>query len=447
VPAGPSPEAGPAAAMRELQRAVGNRAVSRMAEQGAAPLYLVDGLGNRRVQRLRVQERAARQVARDTKRESDMPDYAGDPRAPLPKPPPAPHMVFESPTAWDPVSAPDAFRDYGLLKADEKKMAFEISYPNGNLSKALAALGSTNAADDKYAASVRELLRWVEETETRKASGTNDAGMAETQAGFLKSDPTVVKGGWGGAKTKTRWELLLAPAQAAWTTRGKAAIIKMVAHAQGAAPELKLKEETFELKFHELDKISLKALAAGGSQPGKTVTVGFEFVAEVEVNPAYALSTVVHELGGHPVYDGTDGGTYGGALYQQSAAAAKKKGVKLADMKGAETYNYFQSEIYSLLKELPYWTEVTKADQGKRLDVGGAQATPEGLNYNPRKGIVTEIDEVKAKWEPSLGLALLHGFYQRIKMDPTMKPFSIAEFEKLIRQEFTDADAADKILK
>src|SRR3954470_12314766 len=95
APAVPVAETGPAAAMRELQRAVGNRAVGRMAEQGAAPLYLVGGLGHRRVQRLRIQERTAGQVARGPKRESDMPDYSGDRRAPLPTPPPSPEMVFE----------------------------------------------------------------------------------------------------------------------------------------------------------------------------------------------------------------------------------------------------------------------------------------------------------------------------------------------------------------
>jgi len=137
--------------MRELQRAVGNRIVRRMAEAGTAPLYLVDGLGNRRVQRLRIRERTSGQVARGPGRESDMPDYSGDRRAPLPKPPSSPYLVFEDSTAWDPATAPNAFRDYGLLPDDQKRMAFQISYPNGNLAKALQALGASKREYHEYA--------------------------------------------------------------------------------------------------------------------------------------------------------------------------------------------------------------------------------------------------------------------------------------------------------
>jgi hypothetical protein len=365
--------------------------------------------------------------------------------APTPAPPPAPEKVFEDPTAWAVAGAPKAFQAYSALSDSQRRKAFEISYPSGHVGKALGALGRTNAEDDKYFGSAQELLRWVEEAETQKAFGAGEKAMVTKQADFLKSDPKVVSGGgWGGTK-KTRWASLLSPAQLDWKKRGYDAIKKMVTYAATAAPELKLADTTFELEFEEIDKIALGALATGGSKPGKTLYVGFEFVAAVEVNPAYALSTVVHELYGHPTYD-TGGSSYAGELYKKAAAEATAKGAKLSDTEGGETYNYYQSEIYSLLKELPYWTKVSAAEAGKKLDVASkTKSTLEDLNFDPRGSIVSWLSEIKARWEPSVGAALLAGFYKRISVDPTIQKMSVTEFESLVKKVF-GTKAAD-ILK
>lgn len=412
---------------------------SRPAARGiggdAAPLV------ERGVPHLGVRQSAALHIA--CKREPDMPDY-WDPRAPMPRPPRAAYYVFEEAYARSPDTAPLAFRDYGLLTPKEKRLAFEISYGSGNLQKALKALGPANAIDDRYSGSVQELLRWVEEAEAQQAFGANEEAMVEKQASFLRSDPSVTVGGWGGTK-KTRWKSLLGPARADWTKRGKAAITKMAAFAAAHAPELKVTEATFELKFHEVDLASLGAIATGGSKPGKTVMVGFEFVAAVEVNPKYALSTVVHELYGHPLYDSPGGRTYGGDLYARAAAEAKKKGVKIKDLTGSETFNYYQSEIYSLLKEVPYWTAVSKDDTGKTLDVGGTTTTPERINYDPRGAIESWIGEINKRWEPSVGIAMLAGFYRRIKLDPTIDAKAVKAFEQRVKKVF--GANADKILE
>jgi hypothetical protein len=307
------------------------------------------------------------------------------------------------------------------------------------LQKALAALGPVNAIDPKYADAVHGILRWIEETETRKTAGKTDDEMAKTQAGFVKAK-AASPSGWGGTTT-TRWAGLLPAAQTAWTDRGNKAIDAMVAHATAHAPELKLTKASFELDFDKVDRVSLGALATVGSKRGETVSVGFEFVVTAEVDPAYALSTVVHELLGHPIYDEKAGApNYAGKLYK--AAAAKVPASVSIDRSGDESFNYWPSEIYSLLKEIPYWTVVTPADKKKKLKLPGSTTTADTLNYDPRGMIEAWLKEIKANWDPSLVNAIVRGFYKRIASDPGMKKVSVTEFEKIVKKVFAAADAA-----
>lgn len=389
-----------------------------------------------------ISQRAAPHVARE-KRVADMQDYQ-DPRQPMPRPPRAAYMVFEEAFAWHPDTAHLAFRDFALLSQKHKRLAFEISYKSGNLQRSIEALGSVAAADEKYAASVQELLRWIEEAETVKAFGLNEEAMVEKQAGFLEADPgKATTPGWGGTR-KTRWKALLPKAREEWKKRGEAAIKKMAAYAQAEAPELNVTEASFELEFDKIDRASLGAIATSGSKPGKTLYVGFEFIAVVEIDPAYALSTIVHELYGHPSYDAPDDMTYGGVLHQKAAKLAKKKGVKVKDPSGHESFNYYQSEIYSLLKEIPYWTQVAQSHAGQPLDVAGTTRTPEAIDFDPRGPIEHWLTEIRDRWEPSVGAALLAGFHKRIKLDPTISADALSEFEKQVRQVF--GEAAKEIL-
>ena len=347
--------------------------------------------------------------------------------------------VFEEPSAATPAGAKVALDKYLLLDASDQRTARRWSLGTGALQKVLAALGPAEAANPKYATVVHDILRWIEETETRKTTGKTDAEIAKTQAGFIKTQAASPPG-WGGTST-TRWAGLLPAAQASWTKRGTKAIDDMVAHATSAAPELKLAKSSFELAFDAIDKTSLGALATVGSQPGKTVMVGFEFVATVEVNPAYALSTVVHELLGHPVYDEASGApNYAGKLYK--AAAAQVPASKTIDRSGDESFNYWPSEIYSLLKELPYWTAVGAADAKKKITLPGGTTNAAKLNFDPRGAIRDWVRSIQSEWEPSLVNGIVRGFYRRIAHDPSIRKTSVTEFEAIIKKEFSATDAA-----
>ncbi|GAA1383282.1 hypothetical protein GCM10009661_62730 [Catellatospora chokoriensis] len=349
--------------------------------------------------------------------------------------------VFANPVAATPAGAPAAFDAYKALAADDKEKALKWAHSTGRLKLVLAALGPVRAAEPKYADIVHGILRWIEETETRKTTGKTDAEMAKVQATFIKAQPSAPPG-WGGT-TQTRWAGLLPAARRDWADRGLKAIAAMVSYAHGAAPELGLTAGSFELNFDLMDTLSLGSLAAVGSAPGKNVTIGFEFVALVEVDPAYALSTVVHELAGHPMYDEASGAStysanYAAKLY--SAAAAQVPSV--ADPHGNETFGYWQSEIYSLLKEIPYWRAVLPAHAAKRLDLPGPATTAAATAYDPRSEIPGVLQSIRDNWEPSLVNGLVRGFYQRVANDPSMRRESVTEFENIVRQVFPAADAA-----
>src|SRR5205085_4576514 len=95
------------------------------------------------------------------------------------------------------------------------------------------------------------------------------------------------------------------------------------------------------------------------------VMVGRPFVRYVEANPAYALSTVFHELRGHPEYGtyGAAGTEYGLTLYDR--AAARMPGYVRPTGAGRtseiDAYAYPETEIYSLLREFTYFVPLAPA--------------------------------------------------------------------------------------
>ena len=302
-----------------------------------------------------------------------------------------------------------------------------------------------NARQAKYGTVVNEILRWIEETETRKTTGKSNAEMAKLQAGFIKADPKVASGNWGGVpKTQTRWAGLLEPVQKAWTARANAAISKTVTYASTKAPELKLKAATFEFDPEAIDQASKFAVAAVGSKPGETVSVGFEFVTQVEVDPGYVLSTVVHELYGHPRFNSPSNATIYGRTYQgdlfKEAAKLTPPGT-VADPEGTQTYNYWSSEMYSWLLMIPYYKPTAAGDAAKVLNTPGQKSTMGKENEDPAVSAEGWMAHMKSKWEPSLAVGLMRGFYKRLVNDPAVQKASITACEGMIKRVF-GADAA-----
>ena len=385
----------------------------------------------------RVQQAPTALVARDS-----VPVAAGSGWFPsqqtVPPGTPPPWGCFENSATWTAAGAPKEFDKFLALSLPEREQVLVKTYASGALSKSLAALG-LNARLPKYADVVREILRWIEENETRKTTGKNDAEMAKVQAGFIKADPKVAAGNWGGEKTtaaspKTRWGGLLEPAQKAWEKRAVAAITKVVAYASVNAPELQVTAASFEFEPEKVDASSKAALGTGGSKPGENMRIGFEFVAMVEVNPAYVLQIVAHELYGHPVFNGPTKRTYQGDLFTKAAALAPAGTV--TDPTGTQTFNYYASELYSWLLMIPYAKTTDAGDVKKEIESPDGKRAVTSLNYDPVAGAEGWLTRIKSKWEPSLVVGLVRGLYQRVRNDPTVKPLSKTTFATIIKKVF-----------
>ncbi|MGZ4274315.1 MAG: hypothetical protein ACXVRP_11200, partial [Solirubrobacteraceae bacterium] len=102
------------------------------------------------------------------------------------------------------------------------------------------------------------------------------------------------------------------------------------------------------------------------------------------------------------------------------------------------SYGYHESEIYSLMRELPYWTSVSAADKANKKKQGAAVAK---ADYDPRDAIGWELDDITTEWEPGVLKALIHGFYKRMQMDPRIQPMALTALEDQIKTKFS-ADAA-----
>lgn len=172
------------------------------------------------------------------------------------------------------------------------------------------------------------------------------------------------------------------------------------------------------------------AFASGGQ-----AVVGEAFTLAVNGNPAYALPTIVHELRGHPQYGpyGQPGTEFGLELYDQAAALmpgyAQPTGAGRTEE--LDAYAYQETEIYSLMLEVPYYTPVTSA-----------HSSLASINYDPVPEISNRIGIIISQYESRVAQSLIRGLVRRFRSDPRLDPRSLAAFEQGVRNNFSASDAS-----
>ena len=366
-----------------------------------------------------------------------------------------------------------ALETYKALPPDERKKYFDRNYTTGWIANLLKALLPLDAAD-RYSDQVRELLRWVEEAETRKASGMTDAEMADIQAKYMESKRTKLaeekikkatpKGEAPAPPTTAQKEEahkeIVAQSsidkkpeaelestkksdeeKLKWEERAKAVITSIIAHANSKHPELKIKESNFEADFEAIERRGARVLAMTGTAPDGTrqIQFGYAFVETAEADPAYVMSVIVHELFGHPEY-GQYGTEYLLKLYDEAAAKMTDYTQPSGDARGKEIDNfaYQGTEIYSLLRGFAYHTSISKEvkekNKGKRL-----------VEVNPKTTVQFRLGLIKENWDPKVAPALVRGLYMRLALDPRITPKALDAFKEGVRNVFTDE--AKEILK
>jgi len=406
-----------------------------------------------------------------------MPDPAPQAAPPMPAGPfsvpaePPPTAKFETAVAKATLGAADAHAAIDLFRQISttalRQLVFNNQHAKGNISKLLRALSPVDL--QHYRAEVQQLLRWVQESETRVASGLDDDKMARKQATFVEAearkqaDAAIKAATPKGVKPKaataadvasarkkqveatsippsaaTGWAAMSGGEQGKWKARGAAAVKQVVAHARKLAPELKVADADFLADFPGVESRGAGVLAygQGGGPRGTLAVFGYEFVKSVEADPAYVMDVVVHEMFGHPEY-GTYGSEYHLDLYDKSMA--KVAGYVKPGGAGRQTeidaYAYQETEIYSLLRGFAYHKDLAKADQGRGL------VTVDAPNW-----VASRIGLMKAQWEPSLANAVLRGLYQRLRLDARITPAALKLFADGVKSQF-DAATAAAILK
>ena len=372
---------------------------------------------------------------------------------------------FEEAKSWKGAADAAAAIDTYAAQPEADRRAFVTASYLKDLVRVLAALSPEDQVH-KYRAPLMEICRWVEEEETRASAKMTDDQIAEVQKNWVKKQAEDAAKAAAAAKAPKGpppppptaaeieaerkkqvestsikpsgpigWDAMSAPDKAKWTDRGNKAVAKVVTHATAKHPELKVKASHFRVAFKDVESRGLSVLAFGENDGagGKRAAIGYAFVKAVELDPAYVMDIVVHEIYGHPEY-GTYGTEYHLKLYD--AAMGKMPGyVKPAAGTPArrseiDAYAYQETEIYSVLRSMPYRTAPKAADVGKvpQLDTQVIADWRVGL--------------MKQQWAPTLIVPVMRGFRKRLVLDPRIRAAALGVFDKAVLKNFDAATEA-----
>lgn len=272
-----------------------------------------------------------------------------------------------------------------------------------------ATLGAAGKSEDELAKSQADHMTAEEQRVARAQSGTKKAPTPkelEQARKELDEQDYVVEPDAGALV----WPSLSPAEQAAWQTRGLAARTILTAWINTRHPEYALTVDQIVVDFAEVERLGAVAYNQGDDK----CTIGFTVVEATEMNPEFAVSTVVHELFGHNEFD--RGFSVSERLFRE--AVAKRRGVRPEDVVLTEDewsrFTYFETEIASLVWE--YDLYVGSDDKGHQNPLGAPGALMVSLMRN-----------LQSQWAPDLVEPLFTGLYRRFLVDPAVSD-AAAEF-------------------
>lgn len=362
--------------------------------------------------------------------------------------------------AWTPALARDAFAEYRDMNASERQDLFRRYFNRGTFHSMLRALPAGDRA--AYNQEIQDILRRAQRAgvlDAAQAAGlASEAQLAQAQADFMRArneelarrsrpaeapppTPAEVSAQQRTQVAQTsiqpRSTGLSAEDEREWTRRAQDAVPRLVEYARARHPELNLTAAHIVVAVRRVHDRGQNVLAFGEESGGRHVAVvGRTFAELVEANPGYALDTIVHEVFGHPEYGpyGQSGAEYGLVLYD--LAAARMPGYTRpatgteARRSEIDAYAYQETEIYSLLRQLPYNVPLAP-------EHAGLHGHPD-----PERWVTARIARMKQQWEARVVRALLRGMVVRFRMDPRLASQAVEAFERAIRANYTGAEAA-----
>ncbi|WP_250002274.1 DUF4157 domain-containing protein [Actinoplanes sp. M2I2] len=375
--------------------------------------------------------------------------------------PSAAQKALDGKLAFTPALARDALIEYRALSGADRQSAVDKYYPSGGLQRLLAALPPADASGP-FNDVVQDVLQRVQRSATlTSAAGSgmaNENAMVVAQSAHMQAENLALAQATTGVAAPTPVQVqaeqrnqvaatsvppsvpVMTPAQeAAYTTAATTAVAAFVAWATANNPGLGLAVADFSVQVRAVEARGLNVIAKGGTVGGRRVAVvGRTFTRYVQADPAYALSVVMHELHGHPEYGpyGTPGSEYGLTLYDKAAAMAPGYVQPVGTDRTSEmdAYGYQETEIYSLLRSLPF-----------HKPLAPAHAALQPYYLEPEPNVVRRLQLMRDQWAAGVAKALVRGMYERFRLDPRLTPAAMSAFRRSVNTVFA-ADAKD-ILK
>ena len=362
---------------------------------------------------------------------------------------------------WTQALAEQALTVYAGLSPAARQSWLTRWSPRGQIGAMLHALARADVSvGGRFEAPLRDLLQRTQRAGALASAHTSglasEAAMAQRQANFMyarnRASAAAAQPVGGpppsqaqiAAQQQAQVEQTSIPIQtqtltpqreAQLTTQANAAVAAFVTWCAGAHPDLHITASHFRVAVREVFDRGEAIIAFADQGGAPRCVVGEAFAQAAGANPAYALPTVVHELWGHNEYGpyGDPGTEYGLELYDR--AAARMPGYTQPTGQGrtseVDAYAYQETEIYSLLREVEYYTPNAPQHQTALANI----------NYDPAPAIADRIGLIKQQWEPRLARAMVRGLYQRFRIDPRLVPAALTAFQNGVRQNFPPAEA------
>ncbi len=225
------------------------------------------------------------------------------------------------------------------------------------------------------------------------------------------------------ATVTNAWDALapVAGAQAAWDARAAAVIPKIVAACTAKAPGLGIKASNIKWAPREVAERGANVYAFSGDP----ISIGMRFVETSEADPEYAVSTVVHEIVGHPQF-GDRFKSYEAQIYAEAHAKEPSLGAPWDTKEEKNTFGYIGTEIYAALRGFTF----EKASSPAHAKAGLVRGIDAESNIDNKIGLL------KSKYEATVGASLLQGLYERFRIDPRIDPTALALFVKIAEKHF-----------
>jgi LysM repeat protein len=365
---------------------------------------------------------------------------------------------------WSQAEAEAALRAYAAESPGHRDAMVAHYLPFNNFMLMLGSLpANSTQAGGAFESQSRDLLQHIQRVGARTDAASqglpNERAMAQAQAGEMTArnraaaaaalpagaappTPAQVAAQQAGQVAQGSLQHQTATMSAAQerainTTLRTVSIPAFVTWAHANHPELGI---TAAHLLANARRVFMRAVGIIAFADGTSLraVVGDAFAQMVAANPAYALPTVVHEIWGHNTYEGrgnygSPGASYALDVYDKSAALMPgyRRPFGKARESELDNYAYQETEMYALMREVPYYTPNAPA-----------HAALGSVNYDPAPVIQGRVQRIKDAFEPRVARSLLRGLFLRFLTDPTVGGPAMNAFKAGVNAAFSAPDAA-----